>query len=135
MILGIGLDLVEVERLEAAMARHGERFLARVFTAAERAYCESYARPGERYAARFAAKEAAMKALGTGWHGVGWREFEVWREISGPPRLKLHGLAQALALSQGMVSWHLSLTHTHHYAIAQVIAESNGNPLFHGTNL
>ncbi len=80
MIVGIGVDLCEVERMEAAIARHGERFLARIYTEAERAYCESKPNRMERFAGRFAAKEAAMKAIGTGWsRGVGWRDFEVTR--------------------------------------------------------
>ena len=80
MIVGIGVDLCEVDRIEAAIARHGERFLTRIYTQAERAYCESKPNRMERFAGRFAAKEAAMKAMGTGWsRGVGWRDFEVTR--------------------------------------------------------
>jgi len=92
MILGIGVDLCEVERIEAAIARHGERFLTRIYTPAERAYCESKPNRMERFAGRFAAKEAAMKALGTGWRrGVAWRDFEVARALSGQPVIMLHG--------------------------------------------
>jgi holo-[acyl-carrier protein] synthase len=102
MIIGIGVDLVEVERIEAAVRRHGQRFLDRIYTADELAYCAGYLKPGERWAARFAAKEAAMKALGTGWRGVGWRDFEVARSPTGPPRLILHGPAAALARQRGL---------------------------------
>ena len=90
MIVGIGVDLCEVDRMEAAIARHGERFLARIYTDAERAYCESKPNRMERFAGRFAAKEAAMKAIGTGWRrGVGWRDFEVTRAASGQPVIRL----------------------------------------------
>ena len=98
MIVGIGVDLCEVDRMEAAIARHGERFLARIYTEAERAYCESKPNRMERFAGRFAAKEAAMKAIGTGWRrGVGWRDFEVTRAASGQPVICFHGVARKIA--------------------------------------
>lgn len=123
MIYAIGIDLAEVARVRLAIERHGERFLQRVFTAGERSYCERFHSPWERYAARFAAKEAGMKALGTGWHGVGWRDFEVGHEPGGRPRLNLHGPARARAEQLGIRCWALSLTHTREYAMAEVLAE------------
>ena len=88
MIVGLGLDIAEIDRIGAAIERHGEPFLKRLYTPAEVAYCESHKNRFERYAARFAAKEAAMKALGTGWrYGVRWRDIEVTREPTGKPTL------------------------------------------------
>jgi holo-[acyl-carrier protein] synthase len=114
-----------VLRLEQTIARFGERFLRRVFTENEIRYCESKANRIERYAARFAAKEAAMKALGTGWnHGVGWRDVEVCRQAGGRPMLALHGKAAEFAAKLGAARIALSLSHTVQYAIAQVILES-----------
>lgn len=124
MIAAIGVDLVEVQRIELSIQRFGERFLKRVFTDAERQYCESKANASERFAARFAAKEAAMKALGTGWTGgVTWRDLEVARAPSGKPSLVLHGIAKQRASELGFRRLELSLTHTHEYAMAQVVAE------------
>ncbi len=98
MIVGLGLDISEIDRIEAAIKRHGAPFLERLFTPAEVAYCESHKGKYERYAARFAAKEAAMKALGTGWsQGVRWRDIEVTREPSGKPTLRLVGVAAQIA--------------------------------------
>ncbi len=124
MIYAIGIDLAEVARVRQAIERHGERFLERIFTASERAYCQRYQSPWERYAARFAAKEAGMKALGTGWRGVAWRDFEVSHEPGGRPRLELHGSARARAERLGIRRFSLSLTHTHEYAMAEVLAET-----------
>ncbi|HXY51284.1 MAG TPA: holo-[acyl-carrier-protein] synthase [Terriglobales bacterium] len=125
MIVGTGIDIAEVPRIRAAIERHGERFLQRVFTAAEICYCESKANRVERYAARFAAKEAGMKALGTGWnHGVRWRDLEVARQPGGRPVLVLHGQAAEFAAKLGATSIALSLTHTAEWAMAQVILEA-----------
>jgi holo-[acyl-carrier protein] synthase len=125
MIVGIGVDLCEVERLEAAIARHGERFLTRIYTEAERAYCESKANPMERFAGRFAAKEAAMKAIGTGWrHGVGWRDFEVKRSASGQPVIEFHGMARIIAAQLGATQALVSITHIKSLAMAQVVLEA-----------
>jgi holo-[acyl-carrier protein] synthase len=126
MIVGIGLDVCEVDRIRRALeARSAERFKARVFTAGERAYCEARRRGRfASYAARFAAKEAAMKALGTGWaRGVGWHDFEVVRASGDPPRLVLHGTAAEIARKLGMARWLLALTHTDASAIASVVVE------------
>jgi holo-[acyl-carrier protein] synthase len=126
VIVGTGIDLCEVERIEKALAApHGPRFRERVFTAGEVAYAESKANRAERYAARFAAKEAGMKALGTGWrNGLGWRDLEVVNLPSGRPTLRLHGEAAEIAKRLGVRSISLSLTHTVGQAMALVILES-----------
>ncbi len=124
MIVGLGVDLAEVPRVRAAAERFGTRFIERVFTAAEIAYVERKANRFERYAARFAAKEAGMKALGTGWkRGVRWRDFEVANLPSGKPTLRLHGEAARVAERLGVKAVALSLTHTAEMAMAQVILE------------
>ncbi len=125
MIVGTGIDIAEVARIRETIARHGERFLKRVFTDGEIQYCESKANRVERYAARFAAKEAGMKAIGTGWnHGVRWRDLEVTRKSGGRPTLVLHGKAAEWAAKLGATNIALSLTHTAEQAMAQVILES-----------
>jgi len=125
MIVGTGIDVVEVPRMAAAIERFGDRFLHRVFTQDEIRYCQSKANRIERFAARFAAKEAGMKALGTGWnHGVRWRDVEVQRQPGGRPALVFHGVAAQFARKLGMNRAALSLTHTAAEAIAHVILES-----------
>jgi holo-[acyl-carrier protein] synthase len=131
VIVGIGVDLCDVARMRRALeGPAGSRFGARVFTPSERAYCESRrATRFESYAARFAAKEAAMKALGTGWaRGVRWCDIEVVGARGTSPRLVLHGRAAALARDRGCSRWHVSLSHTAATAVAWVIAESDGTP-------
>ena len=124
MIVAIGIDIVEIARIEEIFARRGERFRKRVFTRAEIDYCENRASRLESYAARFAAKEAAMKALGTGWgEGVGWREIEVVRAATGAPIIQLHGRALERMTEMGARKAHLSLTHSRDIAMAQVILE------------
>ncbi len=124
MIVGTGFDLVEVDRIKRALALHGRRFLERVFTAKEIEYCDSHRNRGERYAARFAAKEAAMKALGTGWrHGIRWRDLEVVNRSTGQPTLNLSGEAAKWAAGLRVRSVALSLSHTPTHAAAQVILE------------
>ena len=124
MIVGTGIDIAEVPRIREVIARHGERFLKRIFTEGEIQYCESKANRVERYAARFAAKEAGMKAIGTGWnHGVRWRDIEVARKPGGRPTLLLHGKAAEFAAKLGATNVALSLTHTADQAFAQVILE------------
>jgi holo-[acyl-carrier protein] synthase len=125
MIVGTGIDIAEVPRVAQAIERFGERFLRRIFTEGERRYCDSKANRVERYAARFAAKEAAMKALGTGWnHAVRWRDCEVVRKPGGRPTLAFHGKAAEFAARLGTKNIALSLTHTKEQAMAQVILES-----------
>ncbi len=124
MILGTGIDLAEVPRIRAAIERYGERFVARIFTEREIAYVERKANKYERYAARFAAKEAGMKAIGTGWRrGVRWQDFEVTNLRSGRPTLTFHGAAAEFAGQLGVRQVHLSLTHTEQYGQAFVILE------------
>ncbi len=124
MIVGTGIDLCDVGRMRDAIERHGDRFKNRVFTAAEVAYSERKANRFERYAARFAAKEAAMKALGTGWRGVAWRDFEVTNLASGRPTLAFHGKAAEIAERRGIRNISLTLTHTAGQAMALVILEN-----------
>jgi len=125
MIVGTGIDIAEVPRIGQAIERFGERFLQRIFTAGEIRYCDSKANRVERYAARFAAKEAAMKALGTGWnHGVRWRDCEVVRAPGGRPTMTFHGKAGEFAARLGVRNIAVSLSHTVEQAIAQVILES-----------
>lgn len=121
--LGLGIDLVEVGRIRELLTKHGERFKERTFTAGEIAYCDACADPAMHYAARFAAKEATAKAIGTGlWaQGVDWKDIEVVRAESGKPTLHLHGGAKGHAEQQGVTSMLISLTHTRDLAMAQVI--------------
>jgi holo-[acyl-carrier protein] synthase len=126
MIVGTGIDIAEVDRVQRAIERHGARFLERVFTPAEIAYAERKANRFERYAARFAAKEAGMKAIGTGWkRGVRWQDFEVANLPSGRPTLRLHGVAAEVAKRLGVTGVSLSLTHTETQAMAFVVLETD----------
>ena len=124
MIVGTGVDLAEVPRIKASIERYGEKFIRRIYTPAEIAYVERKANKYERYAARFAAKEAGMKAIGTGWrHGVTWRDFEVVNLPSGRPTLRLQGVAARFAEKLGVRNISLSLTHTRELGMAHVILE------------
>jgi len=124
MIVGTGVDIAEVERIKAAVERFGERFLRRVFTPAEVHYCMGKPNAAERLAARFAAKEAGMKAIGTGLrHGVTWQDVEVLRMPGQRPVLKFSGKAAEFAERLGCKRTHLSLSHTKEQAIAHVILE------------
>jgi len=125
VIVGIGIDLAEVDRIREAIERHGQRFIQRIYTEKEIAYVERKANKFERYAARFAAKEAGMKAVGTGWkRGVRWRDFEVTNLPSGRPTLQLHGEAAKFAENLGVRNIALSITHTAAQGMAIVILES-----------
>ena len=125
MIVGTGVDMVEVSRIAGAIERFGERFLARIFTADEIRYCDAKRNRVERYAARFAAKEAASKALGTGMHrGVSWQQIEVRREPGGRPTIFFTGAAANVAAKLGAARAQLSITHTESTAVAFVILES-----------
>jgi holo-[acyl-carrier protein] synthase len=124
LIVGLGVDIAEVERVRGAIERHGEVFLRRVYTPREREYCERFKNKFERYAGRFAAKEAAMKALGTGWsRGVRWVDVEVVREKGGRPTIALAGEAKNVAERLGVKHIALSITHTEEQAFAEVIFE------------
>jgi holo-[acyl-carrier protein] synthase len=125
MIVGLGVDITQVDRIAATIQRRGRPFLERIFTPAEIAYCERHRDPAERFAGRFAAKEAAMKALGTGWtSGVRWKDIEVVRERSGKPTLKLSGVSRAIADRLGVKNIVMTITHDGNTALAQVIFES-----------
>ncbi len=128
MIVGTGTDLTEIDRIQQAVARYGDRFLHRVYTPGEIAYCRRKQRnAAESLAARFAAKEAGAKALGTGIaRGVGWRELEVKHLPGGRPVLVLHGRAAERAQAMQVSAIHLSLSHSREMAIATVILEGAG---------
>ena len=124
MVVGLGTDLMETRRVEESIARYGDRFLERIFTAGEIAYCSRKKNSAESFAARFAAKEAGAKALGTGIsRGVSWKEFEVKRQASGKPSLHLSGRAEELAGAMGVKRVQLSLTHSRELAMAVVVLE------------
>jgi holo-[acyl-carrier protein] synthase len=124
MIVGTGIDIAEVPRIAESIARFGDRFIRRVYTEGEILYCDKKANRVERYAARFAAKEAGMKAIGTGWnHGIAWRDVEVCRMPGGRPTLLFHRKAAEFARKLGTKHIALSLSHTEQIAIAQVILE------------
>jgi holo-[acyl-carrier protein] synthase len=124
MIAGSGIDVVEIERIQHSIERFGQRFLDRVYRSSEQAYCLRKKNSAESFAARFAAKEAAAKALGTGMsHGVNWLEIEVVREPSGRPTLRFHGRAEQIAQRLRVIRASLSLTHTGQLAVASVVLE------------
>ena len=122
-VIALGLDLVEVSRIRDLLARHGERFRERMFSLAEQDYCENQAEPAMHYAARFAAKEAVAKALGTGFaEGVGWADIEVLRADNGQPSIALHHGAAERAQQLGIGQVLVTLTHTKDAAAASVVA-------------
>jgi holo-[acyl-carrier protein] synthase len=124
MLVGTGIDLVEIARIQKSIARYGDRFLDRIYTAGEKAYCLRKRNAAESFAARFAAKEAAAKALGTGIsYGVTWLEIEVTREPTGRPGIRFHGRAAQIAERLGVVQAALSLTHTEALAMASIALE------------
>jgi holo-[acyl-carrier protein] synthase len=124
MIVGMGIDIAEVPRIQAVIEAQKERFLRRVYTPEEVTYCEQFKNKYERYAGRFAVKEAAMKALGTGWsRGVRWVDVEVVRQRGGRPTLALRGEAKKIADELGVKHIAVSITHTAEQALAQVIFE------------
>jgi holo-[acyl-carrier protein] synthase len=129
MIVGIGADICSVERMQRMIERHGGRFLGRVFSEAEQARCASAAGAAERFAARFAAKEATMKALGTGWAlGVRFADIHVETEAGGRPVVRLTGPAAERAQRMGVDAIHVSLSHERDQAIAFVVLESHQSP-------
>ena len=124
-IKGHGVDIVEIARIGEMLALHPERFVAKCFTPGEVAYCGQGATRVERFAARFAAKEATLKALGTGWRdGIAWTDIEIASELSGRPTLGVSGEAAKIAAGLGVTRWHISLSHSKSHAIASVIAEA-----------
>lgn len=125
MIVGIGVDVVEIRRFGEVLERQKDRFIQRVFTAGEQEYCRAHRDPVPHFAARFAAKEALFKALGTGWaKGVSWLDVGVRREGQGAPILVLRGEAERISVSLGARKVHLSLSHTNESAVAVVILEN-----------
>jgi len=125
VILGIGVDIVEIEKLRLAMIRRGERLRNRAFTPVEIEYCEARANKFQHYSARFAAKEAVFKAIGSGWRdGVSWHDVEVRNQMNGKPTLIIRGRARELADLLGARNYWISLSHTDQYAVAQVILQS-----------
>lgn len=128
-VVAHGVDLVRVDRVARLLLEHGDRFLERCFTPREAAYNAGSRRRAEHLAVRFAAKEAAFKALGVGWGAdASWTEAEVVKRPSGEPALELTGKLAALAGARGVRSWHLSLSHTDGVAMASVIGDSGLNP-------
>ncbi len=122
-IIGIGVDIVETARIEQSVARHGDRFLDRLFTADERRYCDAMSVPARCYAARFAAKEAVSKAFGTGIGAdIEWLDIVVLRSPEGKPSIELRGAGRRLAERLGVSEVMLSMSHSDHYAVAQVVA-------------
>jgi len=122
MVLKTGIDIIEIPRIQAALERHGDRFMQRVFTPAEIAECRGRT---DALAVRFAAKEAATKALGTGIGPVSWREVETLHKRSGEPYLVLHGRAEQVAKALGLTTWAVSLSHSRDNAIAVVVASGD----------
>jgi holo-[acyl-carrier protein] synthase len=124
MIIGTGVDVVEIERFRKVIERLKDRIIFRLFTPGEQQFCHGHRDPAPHFAVRFAAKEALFKALGTGWaKGVTWLDVEVRRERQDAPTLVLHGEAQRLSTSLGAHRVHLSLSHSDHWAVAMVILE------------
>ncbi len=124
MIIGIGVDIVEIERFRKVIERLKDRFILRVFTHQEQQFCLKHRDPVPHFAARFAAKEALFKALGTGWaHGITWLDAEVRRGAQGPPTMVLYGEAQRISSAKGIHRVHLSLSHSSQWAVAAVILE------------
>jgi holo-[acyl-carrier protein] synthase len=125
VILGVGIDLIEVERVEAAWKRFGDRFIGRILRPSELAYCLTHKRPGPFVAARFACKEAVSKAFGTGIGAqLGWKDIEICREESGQPFVVLHNKGRELLDQRGGRRIHLSLSHTEKHATAVALLES-----------
>lgn len=129
-VVALGLDLVQIDRLAEMLERRGDRLLERLFTDAERAYCDRRKRRATHYAGRFAVKEAVMKALGTGWaQGVRWRDIEVVRQPGRAPELALHGASARIARERGIARIHITITHDAGLAAAVAVAESEPGPV------
>ena len=126
MIAGLGTDIVEIQRIRAIIKRRGHVFVSRIFTVAEREYCSRASDSTARFAGRFAAKEAVLKALGTGLRGMRWQDVEITRNEEGKPSVRLHGGAAQIAEKQGITHIHLSISHSRDYALAYAIAWQKG---------
>ncbi|MHC4870761.1 MAG: holo-ACP synthase [Planctomycetota bacterium] len=126
MIIGTGVDIVEVARINQSIEKYGDKFLQKTFTQSEIDYCSNTANSTERFAARFAAKEAAMKALGTGWQeGVGFLSIEVLKNDLGAPSLRFHGRAEEIIKEKNCSGSFVSYSHIKAYAVAQVVLEGS----------
>ncbi len=124
MIFGTGIDIVEIARIKKSLANHSPRFEAKIFTPGEIDYCQNKAEPGIHFAARFAAKEAVMKCLGTGMdRGITFKDIEVFREASGKPLIRMHGKGKELFDQLKIKVIHISISHDKNFAVAQAIAE------------
>lgn len=124
MILGVGIDITDIDRIRASMTRHGDRFLERFLNPEELTYCRSQADPARSAAARWAAKEAVAKAFGTGFgQELGWKDLEVVRHETGAPAIRLHGKANDLMRRRRASSLHVSLTHEKTHAAAVAVLE------------
>jgi holo-[acyl-carrier protein] synthase len=124
LIIGIGTDIVDIDRIAELVNQGDNKFLQRVFTEKESQYCQSKKRSAQHFAARFAAKEAILKALGTGFREVSWLDMEVANDHLGKPEVRLQGKVKELAMELGIANWHISLSHSENTAIAFCIAES-----------
>jgi len=122
-VIGHGIDIIETDRIRRSVREHGQRFLDRVFTAAEQEYCKrNHKRYFEHLAGRFAAKEAVLKVLGTGWRGgIAWTDIEIVKDVSGQPKILLTGECLRIARELGIKSWHVSLSHIETHATASAI--------------
>ncbi len=126
MIFGIGLDIIEIARIQKMLEKHAERFIHKVFTSHEAKYCQSQANPCNHFAGRFAAKEAVLKSLGTGIaQGITWKDIEIRNESSGKPNLCLAGRGKEIFNILNLKNIHISISHDKIHAIAQAVAESN----------
>jgi len=129
-VIAHGIDLVDFPRIEDMINRHNERFISRVFTAAEQAYADSNKNRIEKYAGRFAAKEAVLKLIGTGWRGkIAWTDIEVVNSPSGQPQVNLDGEVKIIADKMGITQISISITHTANFAIASAVALSQEKPI------
>jgi len=125
-IVGHGVDIVDVPRIARMHSDHGQHFLDRCFTAKEQAYCLGYKNAAQHLAGRFAAKEAILKVLGTGWRGqIAWTDMEILNDGAGKPVLRLEGESERIAVALGITHWHLSISHTEGHAIASAIGEKS----------
>ena len=131
MILSIGLDIMEIEHIDKIMQRNKKGFLKRVFHSSEISYCEQSRNKNQHYTARFAVKEAAFKALGTGWaHGINWKQIEIVNNDSGAPQLKLSGKAKEISILMGAKKIHVSISCCDEYAMAVVVFEGDSSPVY-----
>jgi len=130
MIVGLGVDIVNINRIEFVIKKWGKKFLQRIFTSREINYCQQHSNSFQHFAARFAAKEAIFKVFGTGWRNISWQEVEIINNSMGKPEVKLIGNAKLIAEKMIIQNIHISLSHEKTYAIAQAIAEGGNKSDF-----